>query len=124
MNMSILRWSLVSAKDWYQVKLFLQHTSGFSMDALHVIIGVVLQRESGCKRLPSLERLIADIRGLAPDGAVLLRSPFGSAGARRALSVGAPREARGGASSRAVVDTLVGSELGRRSIRAQASTSA
>jgi hypothetical protein len=32
-------------------------------------------------------------------------------GARRALSVGASREPRGWASSRAVVDTLVGSEL-------------
>ena len=30
------------AVDWYQVKLFFQHSSGFSMDALHVIAGVVL----------------------------------------------------------------------------------
>jgi len=29
--------------DWYQVKLFVQHSTGFSMDALHVIAGVVLQ---------------------------------------------------------------------------------
>ena len=28
---------------WYQVKLFLQHASGFSMDALHVVLGVALQ---------------------------------------------------------------------------------
>ena len=30
------------ALDWYQVKLFFQHASGMSMDALHVIAGVVL----------------------------------------------------------------------------------
>lgn len=29
--------------DWYQLKLFAQHASGISMDALHVIVGVVLQ---------------------------------------------------------------------------------
>ena len=29
--------------DWYQLKLFAQHSSGISMDALHVIAGVVLQ---------------------------------------------------------------------------------
>jgi hypothetical protein len=28
---------------WYQVKLFVAHASGFSMDALHVIAGVALQ---------------------------------------------------------------------------------
>lgn len=29
--------------DWYEVKLFVQHASGISMDALHVIAGVFLQ---------------------------------------------------------------------------------
>ena len=29
--------------DWYQLKLFAQHSTGVSMDALHVILGVVLQ---------------------------------------------------------------------------------
>ena len=29
--------------DWYQLKLFAQHSTGVSMDALHVIVGVVLQ---------------------------------------------------------------------------------
>lgn len=29
--------------DWYQVKLFVEHGTGFSMDALHVIAGVALQ---------------------------------------------------------------------------------
>ena len=30
------------ALDWYQVKLFTQHASGISMDALHVIAGTVI----------------------------------------------------------------------------------
>ena len=30
------------ALDWYQVKLFVQHASGMSMDALHVVAGVIL----------------------------------------------------------------------------------
>jgi hypothetical protein len=51
------------------------------------------------------------IRVLAPDGAVRLRSPFAPREPARALRVGASREARGWASSRAVVDPLVGSEL-------------
>ena len=29
--------------DWYQFKLFLEHSAGFSMDALHVIAGVLIQ---------------------------------------------------------------------------------
>lgn len=29
--------------DWYQFKLMAEHASGFSMDALHVIVGVVVQ---------------------------------------------------------------------------------
>jgi hypothetical protein len=29
--------------DWYQVKLFIEHGSGVSMDALHVVIGVCVQ---------------------------------------------------------------------------------
>lgn len=29
--------------DWYQFKLFLEHSAGFSMDALHVIAGVLVQ---------------------------------------------------------------------------------
>ena len=74
MNMSILRWSLVSAKDWYQVKLFLQHTSGFSMDALHVILGVVLQlafaflfRSSVARPLPLVSVLALELLNEASD---------------------------------------------------------
>lgn len=29
--------------DWYSIKLFLQHATGWSMDSLHVIAGVLLQ---------------------------------------------------------------------------------
>ena len=35
-------------------------------------IGVAPQRESGCKQLPSLERLSADLRVLAPDVVLIL----------------------------------------------------
>lgn len=35
--------NFVRTIDWYQLKVFAQHATGISMDALHVIIGVVLQ---------------------------------------------------------------------------------
>lgn len=35
--------TLLRGIDWYQVKLFAQHSTGVSMDALHVIVGVALQ---------------------------------------------------------------------------------
>ena len=35
--------NFVRAIDWYQLKLFAQHASGISMDALHVIVGILLQ---------------------------------------------------------------------------------
>ena len=28
---------------WYEVKLLLEHATGISMDALHVLVGVLLQ---------------------------------------------------------------------------------
>jgi len=28
---------------WYQCKLFLEHASGISMDALHILVGIALQ---------------------------------------------------------------------------------
>ena len=28
---------------WYQVKVFIAHATGFSMDALHVMVGVIIQ---------------------------------------------------------------------------------
>ena len=33
----------VRAVDWYQLKLFAEHSTGISMDAMHVIVGVMLQ---------------------------------------------------------------------------------
>ena len=33
----------LSVSSWYQFKLFLEHSAGFSMDALHVIAGVLIQ---------------------------------------------------------------------------------
>jgi hypothetical protein len=35
--------NVVRGVDWYQLKLFAEHSTGISMDALHVIFGVVLQ---------------------------------------------------------------------------------
>lgn len=43
MKVEVFQWTRVSADDWYQVKLFLARASGFSMDSLHVIVGVVVQ---------------------------------------------------------------------------------
>ena len=43
MKVDFLAWTRLSADDWYQVKLFLERASGFSMDSLHVIVGVVIQ---------------------------------------------------------------------------------
>jgi hypothetical protein len=62
-------------------------------------IGVALQRESGCKQLPSLERRRADIRVLAPDGAVLPRSPFAPRSPPRPERRRVPRGSRLGVES-------------------------
>ena len=35
--------SFLRGFDWYQLKLFAQHSTGVSMDALHVVVGVILQ---------------------------------------------------------------------------------
>jgi len=32
----------MSLLGWYQLKLFIEHTSGISMDALHILVGFVL----------------------------------------------------------------------------------
>ena len=68
MKSAIVDWTGISAADWYQVKLFAQHASGFSMDALHVIIGVVLLlviafvfRSSVARPLPLLAVLALEI---------------------------------------------------------------
>ena len=60
--------------DWYQVKLFAQHASGMSMDALHVIAGVVLLftialllRKSVARPLPLLLVLLLALINEASD---------------------------------------------------------
>lgn len=69
-----LQWTRASADDWYQVKLFLEHASGFSMDALHVIVGVLLQlgiavlfRSSVARPLPLLSVLALELVNEASD---------------------------------------------------------
>jgi hypothetical protein len=32
----------MALSDWYQIKLFIEHMTGVSMDALHVLVGVIL----------------------------------------------------------------------------------
>lgn len=60
--------------DWYQIKLFAEHSTGFSMDALHVIAGVVLQlaaaaifRSSLARPLPLLVVLALELLNEAYD---------------------------------------------------------
>lgn len=62
------------ALDWYQVKLFAQHASGMSMDALHVVAGVVLLfatafllRTSVARPLPLLVVLLVAVLNEAGD---------------------------------------------------------
>ena len=43
MNSELFQWARLSANDWYQVKLFLEHVSGYDMETIHAVIGVVLQ---------------------------------------------------------------------------------
>ena len=62
------------ALDWYQVKLFLQHASGVSMDALHVIAGTgllfaaaLLLRKSVAQTLPLVIVLLIAVANEASD---------------------------------------------------------
>ncbi len=74
MILASLQWTRATADDWYQVKLFLEHASGFSMDALHVIVGVLLQlgfafllRSSLARPLPLLAVLALELVNEASD---------------------------------------------------------
>jgi diacylglycerol kinase len=74
MNLAMIRWTQVSADDWYQVKLFLERASGFSMDSLHAIAGVVIQfaiaflfRTSVARPLPWLSVLALELINEASD---------------------------------------------------------
>lgn len=60
--------------DWYQVKLFVQHSTGFSMDALHVVLGVLVQlaaamifRTTLARPLPLLAVLLLELTNEAND---------------------------------------------------------
>ena len=62
------------AFDWYQLKLFVQHASGFSMDAMHVVAGVILHlaiaallKSSLARPLPLLLVLAVEIVNEATD---------------------------------------------------------
>ena len=74
MTFDLLRWTQVSADDWYQVKLVVARASGFSMDSLHVIAGVVAQlafallfRTSVARPLPLLLVLAIELVNEASD---------------------------------------------------------
>ena len=60
--------------DWYQLKLFAEHSTGISMDALHVIVGVLLQfmiarlfRSSLARPMPLLALLALELINEAND---------------------------------------------------------
>lgn len=66
--------TILPAIDWYQLKLFAQHSSGISMDALHVIAGVALQmlialmfRSSAARPLPLVAVLLFALANEAND---------------------------------------------------------
>ncbi len=74
MNSDVLQWTQVSATGWYHAKLFFQHASGFSMDALHVMVGTVLQlsiafvfRSSVARPFPLLAVLVLELINEAAD---------------------------------------------------------
>ena len=74
MTLGLAGWTRVSANDWYQVKLFLEHSTGFNMGALHVIVGVLLQllfaflfRSSVARLLPLLAVLALELLNEASD---------------------------------------------------------
>lgn len=59
---------------WYQIKLFVEHASGISMDALHILVGFILfllsaliLRRGLASRLPWLAVLLLEIGNEAYD---------------------------------------------------------
>lgn len=66
--------SFLRGFDWYQLKLFAAHSTGVSMDALHVVVGVLLQlliallfRSSVARPLPLLAVLALAVVNEAND---------------------------------------------------------
>ncbi len=66
--------SFLRSFDWYQLKLFAEHSTGISMDALHVIVGVLLLfmiallfRSSLARPMPLLALLALELINEAND---------------------------------------------------------
>lgn len=66
--------SFLGGLDWYQLKLFAAHSTGVSMDALHLVVGVLLQlliallfRSSVARPLPLLAVLALAVVNEAND---------------------------------------------------------
>ena len=65
---------MTSIVGWYQVKLFIEHASGVSMDALHVLVGFILfllairlSRKGLASPLPLLALLVLELLNEAYD---------------------------------------------------------
>ena len=59
---------MISSADWYQLKLFIEHTTGVEMGILHVIAGVLIQlgvaflfRTSVGRWMPWLSVLVLEV---------------------------------------------------------------
>jgi hypothetical protein len=70
---------------WYQVKLFVEHASGISMDALHILVGFAifllaarLLKRSATSPLPWLATLFLEIGNEAHDLTIELWPDLGS----------------------------------------------
>ena len=70
---------------WYQVKLFIEHASGISMDALHILVGFAIfllaahvLRRSVASSLPWLATLLLEIGNEIHDLTVELWPDIGS----------------------------------------------
>ena len=77
MTVQFLQRTHVSATGWYHAKQFFQHASGFSMDALHVMLGAALHlliallfRSSVGRPLPLLAVLVLELINEASDFSV------------------------------------------------------
>jgi hypothetical protein len=68
------KYRIMTFLGWYQVKLFIEHASGISMDALHILVGFAIfliaalaLRRSVASLLPWLATLILEIGNEAYD---------------------------------------------------------
>ena len=77
MTVQVLQWTHVSATGWFHAKQFFQHASGFSMDALHVMLGAALHlliallfKSSVGRPFPLLAVLVLELINEASDFSV------------------------------------------------------